>query len=210
MRVLGLDPGTTKSAWCLVDGGVPVRWGWEANESLRQYLSGSIKEHIRGQMLRDGTIFDVLVIEDITHYGPNISVGRDVFETCKWMGRFDPDCTATFIPRPEIKLYLCGSPRAKDTNIRQAIIDHFGGQEKAIGGRKCETCHGSGMRGRGKARGPCPDCSSRLSRQDEIPGTGYQTSPGVLYEFSRAGMGSHGWSALAVALTFLGRKEVTG
>ena len=35
--------------------------------------------------------------------------------------------------RQEVKLHLCNSARAKDANIRQALIDRFGGKDKAIG-----------------------------------------------------------------------------
>lgn len=213
-RILALDAGTTRSAWVLVDDGMPVRWGWDTN----QYVRGTAEFYAIDP--------DQVVIEDITHYGKDIAVGKDVFETLKWMGRFDPDCTATFIPRPEIKLYLCGSPRATDTNIRQAIIDRFGGQEKAIGGKKCQGrgCHGRGVircskcNGGSKKKWQCDQCGNfdgepgpSTAGFNVCPvcnGTGYQTPPGPLHAFSRSGMGSHGWSALAVALTYLGRKEV--
>lgn len=38
--------------------------------------------------------------------------------------------------RRDIKLHLCNSVRAKDANIRQALIDRYGGKEKAIGKKK--------------------------------------------------------------------------
>ncbi len=37
------------------------------------------------------------------------------------------------IKRLEVKIHLCHDSRAKDANIRQAILDRFGGKEKAIG-----------------------------------------------------------------------------
>ncbi len=43
------------------------------------------------------------------------------------------------LKRFDVKLHLCGNARAKDTNIRQALIDRFGGIEgksKAVGTKK--------------------------------------------------------------------------
>ena len=58
-------------------------------------------------------------------------VGREVFETCEWVGRFAeifeqihriPD---TFYYRKDVKLYLCGQMRAKDANVRMALVERF-------------------------------------------------------------------------------------
>lgn len=38
--------------------------------------------------------------------------------------------------RRAVKLHLCGSMRAKDGNIRQALVDRFGGQAQAVGTKK--------------------------------------------------------------------------
>lgn len=71
-----------------------------------------------------------------------MSVGSETFDTCIWIGRFMQRalmCGATFdrIKRTEIKLHLCGTPRAKDTNVRQALIDRFGpGRAAAVGTKK--------------------------------------------------------------------------
>jgi len=73
----------------------------------------------------------------VASYG--MPVGKEVFETCVWIGRFmqvwhDPDAVR-LIYRRDVKLHLCGSARAKDGNIRQALIDKLGpqGTKKAPG-----------------------------------------------------------------------------
>jgi hypothetical protein len=59
-----------------------------------------------------------------------MAVGRDVFETCEWVGRYsqiagDNAMAVSYIYRREEKLHICGDPRAKDANIRRALIDRF-------------------------------------------------------------------------------------
>lgn len=58
-------------------------------------------------------------------------VGKEVFDTCVWIGRFIELAVLKNIPveyiyRKEEKMNLCQSMRAKDSNIRQALIDRFG------------------------------------------------------------------------------------
>jgi hypothetical protein len=70
----------------------------------------------------------------IACYG--MPVGAEVFETCVWIGRFLQRWEGPYslVYRREVKLHLCDSARAKDANVRQALIDRFGpGKQKAIG-----------------------------------------------------------------------------
>ncbi len=65
----------------------------------------------------------------IASYG--MAVGQTVFETCKWIGRFEElafskQIITKFIYRKDEKVNLCHSMKAKDSNIRQALIDRFG------------------------------------------------------------------------------------
>lgn len=83
---------------------------------------------------------DVCVIEDLESYGK--PVGREVFATGKWIGRFSQAWLDRFaeaprplveLPRSKIKRHLCGGTRARDTHVRTALIQRYGGQTKAIG-----------------------------------------------------------------------------
>ena len=181
MKLLAIDPGTTKSGWVLIEDGKPVEWGWDENEEVMGLLG-----------VTRGILHDEVVIEDVAHYG--MPVGRDVFETVRWTGRFD---TTTLMPvvyinRPEVKLTLCGNPRANDSTIRQALIDRFGGDAVAIGGKKCKSCKGKGWTGRNRV--VCGDCHCAVIAK----GCGFVTHKGALH-----GISGHVWSALAVGLTYL-------
>jgi hypothetical protein len=128
MTALGIDPGTDKSAWCLLDCGRVTEAGIARNAELSAELPLLI-ERLRP---------DRIGIEMIASYG--MAVGREVFATCWWSGRFFEAAFRTsvvpeMIERRLIKLHLCGSARAKDGNIRQALIDKHGavGTKKAPG-----------------------------------------------------------------------------
>lgn len=114
--ILSIDPGTTKSAYVLLDDSEQlVDVGILPNESMVEQL----------QIVAPAE----LVIEMIESYG--MAVGSEIFVTCRWTGRFQQAFHAPnrveFLGRKAVKLNLCGSARAKDANIRQAIIDRYGG-----------------------------------------------------------------------------------
>lgn len=133
MTVYAIDPGPTKSALVVLMGGVEVLHHEHfANHELLKFLREAAS-------LVPST---VLVVEQIAAMG--MAVGADVFETCVWSGRFIEAWSGNFGSRPwarlkrhEIKIALCGSMKAKDPNIRQALIDRFGpGKDIAIGKKK--------------------------------------------------------------------------
>jgi Holliday junction resolvasome RuvABC endonuclease subunit len=66
-------------------------------------------------------------IEMIGHYGTGMSVGKDVFHTCLLIGRMIQIAPqAKLILRPTVKGIICGSGRAKDGNVTQALKDQVG------------------------------------------------------------------------------------
>ena len=121
--ILAVDPGTLQSGWCLF-----------ANNHVKGYGVSQNPDMLT--IIRD-TSATVLAIERVASYG--MSVGREVFETCEWVGDFRNEWRrlgkgeAVLVYRKDVKLHLCGSSRAKDSNVRQALIDLF----EPTGGGKC-------------------------------------------------------------------------
>lgn len=189
MIILAIDPGPTKSAWLTFDTETddPVNWGHDTNEAVLDNIN-----------YQDVVYAERLVLEQVAAMG--MDVGKDVFETVFWTGRFFQGWNermrysetrekmdhADRIKRMEVKMHICHDSRAKDKNIRQSIIDMYGGDIVAITGAKCSRCK-DGMIG-GKKRGrPCDLCT----------GDGWETRPGPL-----AGISTHAWAALALAITY--------
>lgn len=148
--ILALDPGPTHTGFLIYD------------PEDRQVTDVDLptNEQVLAR-LAHGIGCDALAIEMVESFG--MAVGREVFETVYWIGRFvqayggDNATDVHRVYRKEVKMHLCGTARAKDPNVRQALLDRFGG--KGAGGTK--------------------------------------KNPGPLY-----GVSGHGWSALAVAVTF--------
>jgi Holliday junction resolvasome RuvABC endonuclease subunit len=117
MTILAIDPGTTESGWCVYH---PERGILGAGVKPNDLILDEIQH----------TPAEDLAIEMIASYG--MAVGREVFETCVWIGRmverFRAPANVRLVYRRDVKLHLCGSPRAKDQNIRQALIDLIGPQ----------------------------------------------------------------------------------
>lgn len=122
MIIAAIDPGTRESALVIWDGYGIIEARFSPNDEILSYL-------------RSGFAADLLVVEQVESYG--MAVGRDVFETVWWAGRFCEAWRGRFemVPRRTVKLHLCNSMKAKDANIRQALLDRFGpqGTKKAPG-----------------------------------------------------------------------------
>lgn len=118
--IFAIDPGTTQSGVVLWDGSRVIASGVHEN--------GTVLTTVRACEA------DLLAIEMVASYG--MAVGKEVFRTVWWAGRFAEAWSAKSgdlpieIYRQDVKLHLCRSARAKDTNIRQALIDRFGAPGK--------------------------------------------------------------------------------
>lgn len=168
MRVLAVDPGNVQSAFVILEGENIIEKGILPNDELLDIINHGTDSS------------DHLAIEMIASYG--MAVGVTVFETCVWIGRFIQAFGAnhTKVYRKDVKMNLCGSMKAKDGNIRQALIDRYG--EESI--QTEQLC----PRRKNKSHSElCPTCG----------GMGIIRPAGVL-----AGVSKDVWSALAVGLTY--------
>jgi hypothetical protein len=129
MLALCIDPGPENSGVVEYDG----------------YKLGFVSSNVSNQVLVDDIIrdskADVMLLEMVASYG--MAVGATVFETCVWIGRFGQQFgwnRVKLIYRRDVKLYLCNSLRAKNSNVRQDILDEFprdgGGKTPQIGTKK--------------------------------------------------------------------------
>lgn len=117
--IIAIDPGSSESAFVLMDRRTyhAEEFGKVPNEELRDYL----------RKIRHKTAD--MAVEMIASYG--MPVGREVFDTCVWIGRFLEQWEkgmggqADLVYRKDEKLTICGSPRANDATIRQALVDRF-------------------------------------------------------------------------------------
>lgn len=126
MDILAIDPGCTESAWLSYGDGIG-KFAKQPNETVLEMLRD------RGPQFQH----QHLAIEMVASYG--MAVGKTVFETVFWIGRFVEAWNGpyTLVYRKDVKLHLCGSVRAKDANIRAALIDMFGGsRDVSIGTKK--------------------------------------------------------------------------
>ena len=117
-RILAIDPGNQQSGWVIIDTDTyaPLKFGKEPNPEVATRVRGA---H-----------YHQLAIEQIGHYGTGMPAGRDVFDTCRWIGRYEQLADNRHLPallvlRATIKTHLCGTPKAKDPNVTQALVDRF-------------------------------------------------------------------------------------
>lgn len=110
--ILAIDPGPVQSALC--------EYG---DEGAKAWILPNQKVL---EILSSYPLRSPIAVEMIASYG--MPVGREVFETCVWIGRFTEAMSREpmLVYRKDVKLHVCSSPRANDANIRRALIDRFG------------------------------------------------------------------------------------
>ncbi len=126
LKIYAIDPGPKESALVILDPETKTICGHNngSNVDWFDFLRNSIylaPEH--GEEI-------VVVIEMVSNYGS--TVGQETFETCVAIGHLEmaaglPNCRR--ITRPDIKLELLGRRRGTDSEIRQALLELFGGKD---------------------------------------------------------------------------------
>jgi hypothetical protein len=123
--ILGIDPGPVTSGVVLYDpafaGKVVAADATMGYPELMVCLETSI--------YFERECVPHIACEMIANMG--MAVGKEVFETCVQIGRISwaierKGREVQRIKRTDIKLAICGTARAKDPNIRQALIDKIG------------------------------------------------------------------------------------
>lgn len=116
MEILSLDVGTKMSGYCIADGNTlkPIEFGKINNEDLLKI----VKEKN----------YDLMLYEEFQSYG--MAIGESTITSIKWNGRYiqsalDREKKVVPIYRKEEKMCLCQTMKAKDSNIRRALIDRF-------------------------------------------------------------------------------------
>ena len=117
-RILAIDAGTIESGYAIMQ---------VLDNELKLLAFGKTSNAHLMQIVKSER-YDQLVYEQFQSFG--MAVGESTIEAILWNGRFiqaaiDNNRPVDQIYRKEEKLCLCNSLRAKDANIRQALIDRY-------------------------------------------------------------------------------------
>lgn len=125
-KIFAIDVGTTESGYAIMrfdkDDIKLLSFGKIANDTLMQIIKNDD--------------YDQLVYEQFQSFG--MAIGESTIESILWNGRLIQAAMDRGIPvdriyRKEEKLCLCNTLRAKDANIRQALIDRYAKIDKKNG-----------------------------------------------------------------------------
>lgn len=121
-KIFAIDPGTTHSGCVVVEH--------DGREITRVLSRGKLPNEELMRQLPYNVGHAEIVVEMVASYG--MAVGREVFETCVWIGRFlqlgavlPEHQPRHIVYRMEEKQALCHNSRAKDANIVQALVDRY-------------------------------------------------------------------------------------
>jgi len=116
--IFAIDPGNEKSAFLIWD---------HKQQNIKNKDIINNQELLELLELLPEKEEYYLIIEMVACYG--MPVGKEIFDTVLWIGQFKQSWgkqQVVLVYRKDIKIHHCNSMKAKDSNIRQALIDRFG------------------------------------------------------------------------------------
>ena len=146
-KILAIDPGNEYSAYVVYNTALTDLSDIREMRNVIEF-----GKYLNSDMLSivSTTSADCMAIEMPACYG--MAVGQSVFDTCRWVGRFQSifnyvnkrPCYLVYRKAQNkehgidsVCMHICKNNRAKDSNVRQAIIDRYpatgGGKTPQIG-----------------------------------------------------------------------------
>ena len=132
--ILAIDPGSEKSGWVVLKDGEVLDVGVDENRDVIEWLGSRVFENVeelaiecpKGYRVPNGRPFHQAVIETA------IVVGRFMQE---WISLRGTEPALLF--RDDVKKHILGrSSRVGDKEVRRALIERWGGDEKVVKGTK--------------------------------------------------------------------------
>lgn len=131
--ILAIDPGTWQSGWVLYD---PTQKTVDAHgiDANLHVIAGLRTNQFPG--------ITHVVIEAFSCYG--MPIGKTSIQTIMWIGRFQQTVIEhrriepALLERREVKVHLCNSCKAKDSNVWQAVMDRYGSAKEVAVGKKAK------------------------------------------------------------------------
>lgn len=125
-RIIAVDPGNEQSALIVYDKvSKSVRAGFlVSNEELIQWLVGNRYR---------GALSDIPMYCEMP-FPRGQYASWQLFSTCVMVGRLKQIWPSFYlVNRMNVKMAVCGSAAVKDAQVRAALIERWGGKERAIG-----------------------------------------------------------------------------
>lgn len=113
--ILAIDPGNVESAYVRMRGTEILGFAKCENQIVLDLLEVGEYHHVACEM--------------VASYG--MPVGKSIFDTCVFIGEIRAHARVdeiALITRIQVKSAICHDARAKDANIRQALLDLYGPQ----------------------------------------------------------------------------------
>jgi len=147
VRLLTIDPGNKDTGWVLFDTvkRIPVQFGRDDNHKMLKIIQTLKYDHAFSEfpVPRGQSITVQIPGKGFIRKGSSQTVSWQLYYTAYWVGQYHllsrlthKGIPFTLINRMDVKLFLTGNAGAKDTNVRSAIIEKYGGKELCIGNVK--------------------------------------------------------------------------